>query len=339
MTNNLRKLIYLLSDGDVHSGAVLGQKLGVTRAGVWKLVKQLEALDIPITKKTNRGYQIPGGLELLNIEKIMNALPVDIATIADIIIEQTVSSTNDYLLRHQLPNSKQFSVCIAEKQTAGRGRLGRKWYSPYGQCLILSLRWCFPGNSNELSGLSLAMALAVVHTLKDLGQMPENLRLKWPNDIFCTKKLGGILIDMQGEMNGNTTIVIGIGLNISMPSIASEIIKTTWTDLESVLNEKPSRNKLAAKLIEEIIKVLKTFEKEGLRPFKEAWMTYDISFGHPVSIQTNNTTIKGIGRSIDSKGNFLIEESSSGKIVSYGSGDVSLLLNEGVLLNSEDVSK
>ena len=159
-------------------------------------------------KKTNRGYQVPGGLELLSIKKITNDLPVDIATIADIILEQNVASTNDYLLQHQFPENKQFSVCLTERQSEGRGRFGRKWYSPYGQTLILSLRWCFPGNPNDLSGLSLATALAVVHALKGLGHMPENLRLKWPNDIFCQNKLGGILIDMQGEMHGNTTIVI-----------------------------------------------------------------------------------------------------------------------------------
>src|SRR3546814_455076 len=146
MIGSLRKLICLLSDGEVHSGTLLGQKLGLTRAGVWKLVKQLEALDVLVVKKTNRGYQIPGGIEFLSAEKVIAALPPHIASAVEIIIEQNVTSTNDYLLQHQILKDKQFSVCIAERQSEGRGRFKRKWCSPYGRNLYFSFRWEFSGN-------------------------------------------------------------------------------------------------------------------------------------------------------------------------------------------------
>ena len=327
MTDNLRHLISLLSDGQIHSGPSLGKQLAITRSGIWKLIKQAESLDIEILKNSKTGYQIPGGIDFLEAETIKNVLSPLLSKNINLIIEQNIPSTNDYLKTYFLSDLQKISVCVAERQSAGKGRFNRKWYSPYGKNLYFSLCWNFFCSPNDLSGLSLAMALAIIEGLTKAEQMPPNLGLKWPNDVFCTQKIGGTLIEVQGEINGECSVIIGVGVNISMPSMALEAIKTPWTDLERLLLKKPSRNTLLAILIEEMIKNLDIFQQQGFTPFKEKWAAYDLSLNHPVSLTTARSFIKGTGRGIDHKGNFLIEE-STGLISSHSSGEVSLLLDK-----------
>ncbi len=134
--------------------------------------------------------------------------------------------------------------------------------------------WNFKGGIAALSGLSLACGVAVCHTLKRLGV--EGHGLKWPNDILWQgKKLGGILVDIQGESQGGYTAIVGIGLNYQMNPDLSETIDQPWVDVCSAYGGDISRNVLAAKLLDNVLSLLHQYEARGLESYARHWNYYD----------------------------------------------------------------
>lgn len=325
MTEILKKLIDILRDGKFHSGEQLGKSLGITRSAIWKFVKQLKAWDIEIKSVTKKGYCIPNGLNLLNREKILSAISdKQKSLINEIQLFDTLPSTNDYLLNSCSTKLKKCQVCFAERQTAGKGRLGRTWVSPFAKNIYLSLLWHFPRDPSELSGLSLAVAIAVTETLKTFG-ITENLSLKWPNDVLWKyKKLAGTLIEFSCEANNICNTVIGIGLNIDMPYAYEEKISQPWIDLKTITREAVDRNAIAGALLNELLKTLILFQNEGLTPFIPLWQALDTTFGQPVSVTTPTTILQGINRGINAQGHFLLENAQN-EIKNYSSGEISIL--------------
>ncbi|HEY0894151.1 MAG TPA: biotin--[acetyl-CoA-carboxylase] ligase, partial [Cellvibrio sp.] len=188
--SSLRQILALLADGELHSGEELGLLLGVSRAAVWKHLQKLEGLGIRLLSIKGRGYCIDGGLDLLDLEKIEaqihSSLPIKLNLFPQI------DSTNAYLMRHTNP---ALQVCLAESQSAGRGRRGRVWVSPFAQNIYCSIGWGFEGGVAALEGLSLAVGLVIVRTLQCYGI--AGLELKWPNDVlYHDHKLAGVLIEM-----------------------------------------------------------------------------------------------------------------------------------------------
>ena len=115
-------------------------------------------------------------------------------------------------------------VCFAEHQSAGKGRRGRQWVSPFGSNIYMSILWRFQQDGIACTaGLSLAVGVAVIRALKTYGF--NEVGLKWPNDIYCQgKKLGGILIEVSGEADGPCAVIIGLGLNLFLPEIQGQTI-------------------------------------------------------------------------------------------------------------------
>ena len=323
MTDHLKTLIRILSDGQFHSGEELGKALGLTRSAVWKLIQQFPEWDIEIESRTNKGYRIPNGLALLNIDQISRNLTINSLALLDKVeIFDEISSTSDYLKKNHV-NTAMPRICLAEKQTAGRGRQGRSWTSPYARNIYLSLLWPFQKDISQLSGLSLAIAVAIVDALKDYG-LQEGIGLKWPNDIFWQhKKLAGILIELSGETHSICNTVIGVGLNVDMPLGMQESIDRPYTDIATLINNIPDRNQLVGLLLNRIIAALILFDAKGFNPFLAQWRSLDISFGKPVTIITPAKKILGISRGIDEAGFFLLEE-KTGLVNRFSGGEVSL---------------
>src|SRR5690606_2045397 len=156
------RLLHLLADGDYHSGEELGALLGVSRAAVWKHVQKLEHLGVELSSQRSKGYRIAGGLELLQEQAIVAAMPEGSAPPLLVILPET-DSTNSYLINTQgLPTA---TVCLAERQLAGRGRRGRAWVSPFARNIYLSVLWRFEGGASVLEGLSLAVGVAITRAL------------------------------------------------------------------------------------------------------------------------------------------------------------------------------
>jgi BirA family biotin operon repressor/biotin-[acetyl-CoA-carboxylase] ligase len=259
-------------------------------------------------------------VELLNLKKIGRYLKASHQKIIDdTIIFTQLPSTNAYLL-DLAEEEKNCTICFAEKQSAGKGRRGRNWFSPFGCNIYLSILWQFSRSVSELGGLGLAIAVTAVKALKFYG-IKEDLSLKWPNDILWrNKKLCGILIENKGIKT-----VIGIGINIKMPRIATKEISQPWIDVAQIINKIPDRNKIAGLLLDELLGGIEIFEDEGLIPFLDTWCKLDVASEKEVVIITPDGEIRGKGKGVNVFGHFLLED-QFGKIYSFSGGEVSLNL-------------
>jgi BirA family biotin operon repressor/biotin-[acetyl-CoA-carboxylase] ligase len=318
-----RRLLSLLSDGDHHSGEALGAALGVSRMAVWKHIKALHELGIDISVQRGKGYRLPATLELLERERILAATASPCAkAISDIHVHLEVDSTNNWLREVALNGAASGTVCVAEMQSAGRGRRGRTWVSPFAASLYLSLLWRANCGAAALGGLSLVTGIAILRALQSLGI--EGAGLKWPNDVLAGRdKLAGVLIDVVGESNGPCALIIGVGINMNMPGEAAHAIDQSWTDLRRLDDDTVfSRNELAGRVLTELIPVMELFEREGLQPFLDDWRRYDLVSGQRVDLLLPNERISGTACGIDDGGALLVNTRDGRR--RFLSGDVSL---------------
>lgn len=314
-------LLRILADGRFHSGEVLGQALGISRAGVWKHLQTLKTRGIDIRSIPGKGHCLAVPVELLSETEIRAALSASArARLSGLELHQQIDSTNSELRRRAAALPSVFA-CLAEAQSAGRGRHSRFWASPYARNLYLSLLWRFDAGPDALAGLSLAVGVAALRALRRLAI--SGVGLKWPNDlIWRGAKCAGALIEMTGESCGSCSVVIGIGVNVDMPPPLGAAITQPWTDLATISGRSVSRNRLAGALIGELIGTLSEFEATGLAAVLDEWRRNDIVNGQPVVIATAQGEETGIARGIDAGGALLVE--SGGDIKRYLSGDVSL---------------
>ena len=229
------KLIQYLSGGQFFSGQWLGEQLGVSRAAISNHISSLVDMGLDIYSVTGKGYKLSEPLTLLDEANIQHKL-LERGQKNKVEVHNIIDSTNSYLLR-RLPNQNHnLQVCLAEYQDSGRGRRGRKWISPFGSHIYMSMYWFLEQGMAGAMGLSVVSALAVSDAIKDLYQI--DVQLKWPNDIyFDGVKLAGILIDLEGQALEPCHCVIGIGLNINMPKKSAEQVDQPWTDLQDVINK------------------------------------------------------------------------------------------------------
>lgn len=230
-------------------------------------------------------------------------------------------STNQYLLKHARQGLNGPRACLAEAQTAGQGRHGKIWLSPFASGLCLSLLWTFKHSAVRLMGLSLVTGVIVAETLEQAGV--AGIGLKWPNDLYCSgRKLAGILIDLVPHAAELTHGVIGVGINIKIPNGALDTIDQAWIDL-ATLGCYYSPNQLAANLLSNFLRLLPQFTNEGFKPFIAAWQNRDILKGLALKIALpNGQVIEGIGRGIDESGYLQLQTQQ--QILSFNSGEVTV---------------
>lgn len=319
-------LLIQLADGAFHSGADLAREYGVSRTAIWKQVSSLEKLGIEISRVRGQGYQIPGGLDLLDAKAIRNSLTDDARDhLSELAIHRRIDSTNAEL-RRQSPFGSGASVCLSESQSAGRGRRGRAWVSPFASSIYLSMGWRFHGGAEVLEGLSLSVGVAVCEALQDLGV--ENLSLKWPNDVYLDgKKLAGILVEMSGDFSGPCDVVIGVGVNVRLPDGQAAQIEQPWADLRAAGDERFSRNDLVATLLNRTLLALAVYEEEGFALWRDRWEAMDAFAGRRVIVDNNGQRLAGEAAGVDARGALRLKTSSGVQSI-YG-GEVSLRLQEG----------
>lgn len=318
------KLIRRLADGRFHSGEELARDFGISRAAIWKQLRGLrEVLSINVHAVRGRGYRLARPIELLDRDKILEALPKDVlAAVSQLLVHDQIDSTNACLMSQAEKAAPSGTLCLAEQQTAGRGRRGRAWVSPFGHNIYLSLLWRYELSPTHLSGLSLACGIAVLRAIRRLGV--QDIGLKWPNDILSRdRKLAGLLLEMAGETGGPSLVVVGVGVNVRMSALEGEAIDQPWIDLASLCRDgDQSRNRLIALLVEELITMLKAFERQGMVPLVEEWNRFDLFCGKPVTLQSGQHRVEGICRGIDSDGALLLAREDG--ITAYHGGELSL---------------
>ena len=313
-------LLELLSDGLNHSGQELAGLLGVSRTAIWKQLAKLDALGLELISQTGKGYCLVGGLDLLNADSISASLQMSASQkLSQLQLLTAIDSTNAFLMRQE--SDAGISVCFAEYQTAGRGRRGRQWVSPFASNIYLSLRISNSSGLGAFEGISLAVGVAVARSLKELGA--DDVQLKWPNDIlWFGKKLGGILIEVVGDPSGVCHLVVGLGLNLKTTKSMVESIDQPWVALDSILAELPSRNQVAASLLNHLIPLLDTYEHQGFISYKDEWESLNAQADLAVDLLMGSQKVSGIMRGVNASGALLLE-TGKGIEVFHG-GEVSL---------------
>ena len=322
---NLRySIIRRLADGRFHSGEDLAEAFGITRAAIWKHIKKIqELLDMEIFSVRGKGYRLNYPLELLDEEKIRAAMsPESQDLLQKLEIHQSIESTNACLLEQEADDKISGQVCLAEQQTAGRGRRGRPWVSPFGNNIYFSLLWKFAMGPAQLSGLSLVAGISVVRSLETIGV--SEVGLKWPNDIYWReRKLAGFLLEVTGESEGPSCVVLGAGINTGMSRSQGESIDQPWVTLSEITGgNNVSRNRLAGLVLGNLLQTMADFEKDGLQPLLEEWQRYDLYYNLPVTVHLGSKSLNGIHRGIDASGALLLEH--DGEIQPFHGGEVSL---------------
>jgi BirA family biotin operon repressor/biotin-[acetyl-CoA-carboxylase] ligase len=336
MSGNQNKILDILKDGQFHSGESLGEALGCSRTAVWKQLQKLEGLGLSIESVKGTGYRVVGGFELLDAELILSQMDtLAAAQISNLEIFKTIDSTNKYALEKAEIKASSGAVVLAEQQTAGRGRRGKEWVSPFAANIYLSIVWDFEQGAQALEGLSLAVGVAVKRALNTHGL--DVVQLKWPNDIYIEgQKLGGILLEMIGDPAGHCSVIVGVGINVAMPEEQAVVIDQDWTDVKTQKQVQHdgtqetghfSKNYLASTLISEIIVLLSDFQAKGFSFYRDEWQAADAFNGKQAAISTPKQSIVGIVRGVDSNGALRLEL-DNGKIESFIGGELSLRLSE-----------
>jgi len=322
-----QRLLALLATGAFCSGEQLARKLRISRGGVWKLIRTLQALGVNIESVPRQGYRLPRAVDLFDAKAIGEELSPAIRQVVDPLeVLLTVDSTNRHVAEHATNPPGTTHVCVAEVQNAGRGRRGRSWVAPFGGGICMSMAWQFVEAPPTFSALSLAVGVAAANALRRLGV--EGVGLKWPNDlVWQHRKLGGILIEMRGESAGPAQVVIGLGLNVHMPATVrlqlAEQQAALISDIHEIMRERtPSRNALVAVLVEEITRMLQTFSAHGFKPFAEEWQRLDTLADAPVRVISGTETVFGRARGVELDGTLLVDV--EGQLRRFASGEVSL---------------
>lgn len=338
----LHKLIRILADGEFHSGEEIGKALGLSRTAVWKQLKGLENLGLSVLSRKGLGYKFDTPLDLLDRNIVLSELGGSSECFIhslDLTFEQ--ASTNQTLIDRAAQGLNiHRHLVVTECQTQGRGRRGRSWYSPFAQNLYFSLGWRTSNGVAAVEGLSLVVGLAVCRALSEFGV--KDLALKWPNDILLSgRKLGGVLVELSGDISGDCDIVIGVGLNVLMSSLIDDAglcekktvidfdskppgftkIPTPWVSLIEQV-EKPERNRVLIFIVRHILSILEGFEESTFSCYRKEWESLHFFQNKAVELISSQNKIVGVVIGVDDSGALVLNV--DGVIHTFHGGELSL---------------
>jgi BirA family biotin operon repressor/biotin-[acetyl-CoA-carboxylase] ligase len=318
-------LLAVLADGRVHSGEEIARAFGVTRAAIWKHIAKLADWGLAVDAAPGAGYRLSRPLELLSTDGLRAALePKVAARVARLEVFTELGSTNQRLLR-TAPAPGRLDVCVAEFQSAGRGRRGRRWHAPLGSGICLSVGWQFVDTPAELSALSLAVGVVTRRALKETSGL--DVSLKWPNDlVWDERKLGGILVELSTEAQGGSHVVVGIGVNVAVPhQLLSEL--SDWprgaVDLLTALGHVPPRVAVVGALVNGLAELFDDYGRSGFAAYRSEWRAVDYLRGRNVRLDDAAGSVNGTAVGIDADGALLIE-TAPGTRRRVVAGDVSV---------------
>ena len=314
-------LLRLLADGSFHSGAALARALGASPAAIQLALREFEDLGLGLVRVRGRGCRLAEAYEFLDAAAVRAQLGAH-AREFHLELLDVCASTNTLLLERAREGAPSGSVLACELQSAGRGRRGNSWQSGLGGSLTFSLLWRFGQGAAGLSGLSLAAGVAVARALDSMGV--ADVQLKWPNDLLhAGRKLGGILIELQGDAAGPCAAVIGIGLNLRLRAGLRDAITQPVTDLAAIAKQVPPRNRLLAAILIELAQVIEQFAWQGFAPLRQEWMARHAHQGRPVTLALGEgKTVTGRAAGVAEDGALLLQTARG--LERYVNGELSL---------------
>lgn len=324
------RLARRLSGRGFVSGQVLAREFGVSRSAIWSAVRSLEEKGLSVQAVRGRGYRLPAAVEWLTESAVRAAIPPDRRdAVAGLELLFKTGSTNQRLMSAPPPSPGQALACLAEYQTHGRGRRGRRWLMPPAAGICLSVAWQFERPPIALSAMGPAAGLAVRRALVDLGF--DLTGLKWPNDLtWQDAKLGGVLVELKAEGHGPTHVVIGVGINDRLsPGLVEAIVETGGqppTDLAAMAGEqRPGRNRVAGAIIGRLVELLAASARHGVDRMCRDWPEADVLAGREVRVLLGDRELAGVARGIAADGALLVETGDGVRRLT--AGDVSVRLD------------
>ncbi len=321
------KILHLLQDGKYHSANSISNKLDIHQSVVEQYLGKLDSFGVLTSAYKTNDLKLSENLDLLSPEIITNYLSDNShALCCEIRVFQSLDSTNKYAREQAEARSNSGLVVLAEQQTAGRGRRGKRWVSPFASNIYMSIVWDFFKGAESIQGLSLAIGVGVRRALMEL--YIKDVKLKWPNDIFVNgKKLGGILVEIIGDPRGACTVIVGIGINVSMPESMRQEIDQDWIDISQVSGAFISRDQLSAKIIGNIFEVLKDFDDVGFSSYLSEWQRADFLKNKTCTINMSNDSISGTVLGVDNSGALRVKLLSGEEKIFLG-GEISVRINK-----------
>ena len=316
-------LLELLTDGQWHSYTSLAEVVG--HSALENQLGELAGVGLPLEKHVRKGVRLRGGVTLLSELEIKDALATNIST-HDIQLDcfPIIDSTNSYLMRAHAAGSIHKHVCLAECQLAGRGRRGRQWVSPFGDNIYVSIGWECAGGVGKLQGLSLAVGVALVEQLRQMGV--QGLQLKWPNDVLINaKKVCGILVESISVSPEQSKVIVGVGLNVT--AWQSNVVMQPHTHLRAH-GLSVSKQFLAVTVIQVLAELLGCFPQQGFGMWQQRWSELDAYSNKLINIIGANKEIllEGVAQGVTEDGCLRVLAEDGLHNVSYG--DVSLRFAE-----------
>ncbi|HOY71242.1 MAG TPA: biotin--[acetyl-CoA-carboxylase] ligase [Methylotenera sp.] len=314
-------ILRLLADGKFHSGEALAQHFKVTRTTIWSAIQHAQNLGIDIFSVRGRGYKLPTAVEFLNQDEVLRAIGEQRAWFNLQILDE-VKSTNTFLMQQSAKGAAHVTCVAANLQTNGKGRRGRTWVSHLGASLTFSLLWRFQCGAAALSGLSLAVGVALIRAFNSFGI--NNVQLKWPNDVLVDgKKLAGILIELQGDMDGPSAAVIGIGINLNLPEKVLKNIDQPAIDLAHASTSHIPQSTLLGIVLKHLAEVLSQFELHGFTVVRDEWTQYHAYHQKPVRmLMPDGREVQGVVSNVAEDGILLVDTALG--LQRFSAGEISL---------------
>lgn len=322
-------ILRLLADGKFHSGEAIAQHFNVSRTTIWSALQEAESLGVEIFSVRGRGYKLPEPIQLPDREAILEAVGEQRAWFK-LEVHDHLESTNSYLMKQAAKGAAHATCVTALLQTKGRGRRGRTWQAGLGASLTFSLLWRFQCGAAALSGLSLAVGVALIRTFHTLGI--SQTQLKWPNDLVVQhqgqlRKLAGILIELQGDMEGPSAAVIGIGINLRLPEQVKKHIDQPSIDLATLNDKGPEKgqnpSQILGLLLKNLAETLSAFEQHGFAALRQEWTGHHAYQNQTVRmLLPDGRETQGVARGVADDGILLVETASG--MQRFSAGEISL---------------
>jgi BirA family biotin operon repressor/biotin-[acetyl-CoA-carboxylase] ligase len=313
-----------------HSGEAIAQHFNVSRVSIWQTISEAEKLGVEIFSVRGKGYRLSHPVKFLEEDKIKKFIG-EMSSWFDVKVFDIIDSTNKFLMQ-EAPNGYPHASCVAANiQKKGKGRRGRQWQSSLGENLTFSFLWRFTKGANALSGLSLVVGVSLIRSLKKVNV--NQALLKWPNDILVKndgeyKKIAGVLIELQGDMDGQSVAIIGVGINLKLSKNQLAKIDQPAIGINHFVGDEFDPNEFLGVIIQDLAEVLAKFESESFESFSDEWKSYDAFQNQAISISSSNgEIITGRAHGVSKNGALEVFTEDNG-IKTFSSGEVTMRKTE-----------
>jgi len=317
------QLLELLTErpGEYISGEEISRRLSVSRTAVWKGINRLKEQGYEFDSVTRRGYRIVRFPDRFDEVTLRLYLSKSTSWGDPLHVLETVGSTQDVARELAESGAAEGTLVIAEQQTAGRGRQGRRFYSPAGRGVWMTVILRPQQPLQYTSQLTLLAAVAICRALRSVSGL--DIGIKWPNDLLIGgRKVCGILVESAAEDGYVRYALAGFGIDVNMaPEDLPEEVRPLATSLRMERGEPIDRTTVVAAIMGELESLYHLYNRDGFAPIAVLWEASAFAIGQEVTVKTSQNTLAGIARGLGHNGELLLEQ-TDGTIIPVYSGEV-----------------